>query len=85
MKVSVAVTLPNDFVEMQTQAVIEREILSSYALSLFKAARVTLSKAAELANMTIYDFLKLCKENQIAVIDISRDELMQEIEFVRPL
>jgi predicted HTH domain antitoxin len=85
MKVSVAVTLPNDFVEMQTQAVIEREILISYALSLFKAARVTLSKAAELANMTIYDFLKLCKENQIAVIDISRDELMQEIEFVRPL
>ena len=47
---------------------------------LFKAARVTLSKAAELADMTIYDFMKVCKENQIAVIDITREELLQELE-----
>ena len=45
----IATNLPNNFVEMQTAAVIEREMRTSYALALFKAARVTLSKAAELA------------------------------------
>ena len=76
----VAIHLPDDFVEMQTVSVTEHEMRVSYALALFKAARVTLSKAAELADMTIYDFMKVCKENQIPVIDITREELLQELE-----
>jgi predicted HTH domain antitoxin len=83
MNVSLAITLPNDFVQMQTPDVIEREMRISYALTLFKSSRVTLAKAAELADMTLYDFIKVCKENQIAVIDITREELMQEIEYMR--
>ena len=70
----------SDFVAMQTADVIEREMRISYALALFKAARVTLSKAAELADMNIYDFIRACKENQIPVIDITREELLQELE-----
>jgi len=66
-------------VERQTPAVIEREMRISYALSSFKSARVMLFKVAGMVNMTIYDFLKVCKENQIAVIDISRDELLSEL------
>ncbi|MGD9973859.1 MAG: UPF0175 family protein [Desulfatirhabdiaceae bacterium] len=69
--------------QMLTPAVIEREMRISYALTLFKTSSITLSKAAELADMTIYDFIKVCKENQIAVIDISREELMQELESMR--
>lgn len=76
----VAINLPSDFVAMQTADVIEREMRISYALALFKAARVTLSKAAELADMNIYDFIRACKENQIPVIDITREELLQELE-----
>lgn len=81
----VAINLPSDFVEMQTASVIEGEMRVSYALTLFKAARVTLSKAAELAGMTIYDFMKVCKENQIPVIDITREALLQELESMRPV
>jgi predicted HTH domain antitoxin len=80
----VAINLPSDFVEMQTTDVIEREMRISYALALFKAARVTLSKAAELADMSIYDFVRTCKENQIPVIDITREELLQELESMGP-
>lgn len=53
----VAINLPSDVVARQTADVIEREMRISYALALFKAARVTLSKAAELADMNIYDFI----------------------------
>ncbi|MFZ1829344.1 MAG: UPF0175 family protein [Candidatus Competibacteraceae bacterium] len=76
----VAINLPNDFVAMQTADVIEREMRISYALALFEAARVTLSKAAELADLNIYDFIRACKENRIPVIDITREELLHELE-----
>jgi predicted HTH domain antitoxin len=68
---------------MQTAGVIEREMRVSYALVLFKAARVTLSKAAELADLSIYDFMKVCKENQVSVISATREELLQELESMR--
>ena len=79
----VAINLPSDFVEMQTAGVIEREMRVSYALALFKAARVTLSKAAELADLSIYDFMKVCKENQVSVISATREEILQELESMR--
>jgi predicted HTH domain antitoxin len=79
----VAVDLPRDFVEMQTAAVIEREMRVCYALALFKDARVTLSKSAELAGMNIYDFMAVCRDHRIPVIDITREELVQELESMR--
>jgi len=81
----VAINLPNDFVEMQTASVIEREMRISYALALFKAGRVTLSKGAQLADMTLYDFMKSCKDNQIPVVDMTREELIEELESMRPV
>jgi len=47
----VAIDLPSDFVGMLTQDVVAREMRITYALALFKDARVTLAKAAELAGM----------------------------------
>ncbi len=79
----VVINLPNDFVEMQTVGVIEREMRVSYALALFKTARVTLSKAADLAGMNVYEFMKVCKENQIPVIDVAKEELLRELEEMR--
>ena len=79
----VAINLPGDFIEMQTASVIEREMRSSYALTLFKAERVTLSKAAELAGISIYDFIKLCKMDRISIIDVGKEELLRELESMR--
>jgi len=76
----VAIDLPSDFVGMLTQDVVAREMRITYALALFKDARVTLAKAAELAGMNLYEFMSVCKAQRISVIDISRDELVQEVE-----
>ena len=75
----IAVNLPNDFVAFQSVAEIEKDMRISYALWLFKNARVTLAKAAELADMDIYDFMYSCKKNGVAVIDISKEELLEEL------
>lgn len=41
-----------------------------------KNAKVTITKAAELAGMDIYDFMAACKQNQVPVIDICKEELL---------
>ena len=41
--------------------------------------RVTLSKAAQLAGLDIYEIMSVCKANQVPTMDISPDELAQEI------
>lgn len=76
----VAIDLPDDFVGILTEQAIAREMRVTYALALFKDARVTLAKAAELAGMNLYEFMSVCKAQRIPVIDISRDELVQEMQ-----
>ena len=63
---------------------IRQEISTSYALWLFQRERVTLVKAAELAGVDLYTFMAICKENRIAVIDISREELLEELNGLNP-
>lgn len=75
----IAINLPNDFVNFQTAADIEKDMRLSYSLWLFKNARVTLAKAAELAGLDIYDFMAACKQNEVAVIDIGKEELLEEL------
>ncbi|HYN79277.1 MAG TPA: UPF0175 family protein [Lamprocystis sp. (in: g-proteobacteria)] len=78
----VAIDLPNDFVEMLTEEAIAKEMRLTYALALFRDARVTGSKAAELAGMDIYEFMSACKAQQIPVIDVSREDLIREMQSV---
>ncbi|MFA6922291.1 MAG: UPF0175 family protein [Gallionella sp.] len=80
----IAVNLPNDFVNFQSATDIEKDMRLSYSLWLFKNARVTLSKAAELAGMDIYKFMAACKQNDVPVIDISKEELLEELAGMNP-
>jgi predicted HTH domain antitoxin len=81
----IAVNLPNDFVDFQSAADIEKDMRLSYSLWLLKNARGTLSKAAELAGMDIYDFLAACKQNEVPVIEISKEELLEELAGMKPV
>jgi predicted HTH domain antitoxin len=76
----IAIELPNDFVAFQAEPAIRREISASYALWLYQQGRVTLAKAAELAGVDLYDFMVICKDNRVAVIDISRIDLQDELK-----
>jgi predicted HTH domain antitoxin len=75
----IAITLPNDFVALQSATEIEKDMRLSYSLWLFKSARVTLAKAAELAGLDVYAFMAACKQNEVPVIDISKEELFEEL------
>lgn len=81
----IAINLPNDFVAFQSPVDIEKDMRLSYSLWLFKNSRVTLARAAELAGMDIYDFMAACKQNEVTVIDISKEELLEELAGMRSL
>ncbi len=72
----IAIDLPGDFVAFQGEQSIRREIKLSYALWLYQTERVTLSKAAELAGLDIYDFMTECKNSRIPVIAVERGALI---------
>jgi predicted HTH domain antitoxin len=75
----IVLNLPNNFTAFQSMADIEQDIRLSYSLWLFKNAKVSISKAAELANLTIYEFMNACKKNDVPVIDMSKDELLDDL------
>ena len=80
----IAIDLPNDFVTFQSATDIQQEIRNAYALWLYQTQKVTLAKAAELAKINLYDFMSLCKTNNIPVINITRDELLEELAGFNP-
>lgn len=81
----IAIDLPDDFVAFQAVPDIRQEIRTSYALWLYQQGRVTLAKAAELAGVNLYDFMSICKINRIPIIDITRDELLEELAGFSPI
>lgn len=50
------------------------------ALKLYKASEVTLSESAKLAELDIYEFMDACKQEKIPVIDVTKEELLEEIQ-----
>ena len=79
-----AIELPNDFVAFQAEPTIRKEISTSYALWLYQQERVTLARASELAGVDLYDFMQICKENRVPVIDVSRIDLVAELSGFSP-
>jgi predicted HTH domain antitoxin len=75
----VAIDLPADFVQFQPTEHLQAEIRASYALWLYQRGRVTLVRAAQLAGLDAYEFMALCKLNRVAVIDLTRDDLLEDL------
>jgi predicted HTH domain antitoxin len=81
----IAIDLPNEFVEFQTENDIKQEIRTSYAVWQYQHERVTLAKAAELAGFDLYEFMWICKANKVPIINITRDDILEELScFITP-
>jgi len=75
-----AIDLPNDYMALESEQLVQQEMKLSYALRLYKHAKVTISRAAQLAGMDIYQFMAACKQEEIPVIDVSKEELETELK-----
>lgn len=79
----IAIELPNDFVSFLGANQVQKEIRISYALWLYQQSRVTLAKAAQIASVDIYEFMSVCKANQVPTLDISPEDLAQELSELK--
>jgi predicted HTH domain antitoxin len=79
----VTLDIPDSYALYFGLSSIERQFKLFTALMLVKQGKISVSKAAELAEITIYDFLKQCKENDIPVVDYSKEELKEEFENIK--
>ena len=78
-----AIELPNDYMALESEQLVQQEMKLSYDLRLYKHAKVTISRAAQLAGMDIYQFMAACKQEEIPVIDVSKEELETELKSMR--
>ena len=79
----IAIELPNDFVSFLGASQVQKEIRISYALWFYQQSRVTLAKAAQIASVDIYEFMSVCKANQVPTLDISPEDLAQELSELK--
>jgi len=52
------------------------------SLMLFKNQKLSITQASTFSNLSIYDFIKECKKNKIAVVEYTKDELKNELELL---
>lgn len=75
-----AIDLPDAYVKMFDESKLKNQIRLSYALMLYRQEEVSISKAAEIAGMDLYDFMLECKRNSIPTLSTTPDELKSELE-----
>lgn len=76
---NVTINIPDSFRLLFTGDSIESEIKKNNALILYKQGKISLSKAAELSDVNLYEFIAECRKNEIPVIDYSDEELEEEL------
>ena len=79
----VLVDLPDEYFSFYDKPTLAKEIQVSLALLLFKQSKISIGKAANIAGMDLYEFMKECKKNEIPVVSITVDELNDEWESIQ--
>ncbi len=75
----VPLTLNEDINELK------QTIKLNSALMFFKKGKFTIEQASNFANLSIYEFLKECKKNEIPVIDFNEKELLEELSLMNDI
>ncbi len=75
----VPLTLNKDIQELK------QTIKINTALMLFKNEKFSIEQASKFANLSLYDFMDECKNNQISVLSYNEDELANEMKLMSGL
>ena len=78
---SLQINFPSDLLSLLrlSQQELEREIQHLVALELFRARKISAGKAAQVADMSLHEFMDLTRRHDIAWTDYTDDELQTEL------
>ena len=78
----VTINIPDKFAYLDDNLNLAKEIKQDYALSLYRKNKISLSAAAEIAEMNVYEFIAECRRNNIPVINYTPEELDKELDNI---
>ena len=73
------VDVPDNFYNFFQAKELEKEIALNNALMLFMQEKVSVSLAAELAGLNLYDFIFYCNQNNIPVYNLLPEDIENEL------
>jgi len=76
------IDLPDSF-QLYNQESLLKEVRLSIALMFFQQKKISIGKAVQIANLSIYEFQKECQKNKIPVVDYEPDELREEFKLLK--
>lgn len=76
------VTIPDNFFSFYGSDEFEKEMKVNNALILFMQGKVSLSFAAELSGLDLYEFIYRCKQNKIPVYNLSPEDIDKELDSI---
>lgn len=79
------IDLPSDILLTlnESEAELQKTIKSSLAIRLYAQQKVTLGKAAQIAEISRFQFENLLADNQIPISNLSIEDVLGDIEKVR--
>lgn len=77
------VNIPDNFYNYYHSKELEKEIKLNNALVLFMQGKVSVSLAAELSGLNLYEFMFYCKQNKIPVYNLTPEDLDNEPESLQ--
>ena len=85
--VKLEIEIPEDLLHMlrRSRTDMEQEAVRLLALELFKSRRISAGKAAQLARMSLADFMELTRERGISWVDYTEEEVERELREAREL
>ena len=85
--ISVQVKLPSDLLSLLriSQQDLQQEIQHWIALELFRTRKISAGKAAQIADLSLNEFMDLTRRHDVAWIDYTDDELQSELHEAETL
>lgn len=90
MGIKAVLDLPSDIYQTLSSHGLSKEAISReskklLALKCYKDKILSLGKSAELSGLSMWDFIEFLGENNVAVIDYSKEQLDREFDSARKL
>ena len=84
---SIQVNLPSDLLSLLrlSQQDLQHEIQHWVALELFRTRKISAGKAAQIADLSLYEFMDLTRQHDVAWTDYTDDELESELREAEAL
>lgn len=78
----IALNIPDNFLLFSNSKKLEKDMKLNHALVLFMRGEISISMAAELSDISIYDFIFQCNKNNIPVYNTSPEDLEDELKSI---